>query len=531
MPNPRSLDDGATYRRSEVSVLKDGRWDCNVCGIIGNWSTRSKCRNCSAYGPKGSGGGGKGGGGKGGSFGTGGGYRFGSQSASNDGASRQGGTAGWGSTSFAQRHIQRQAEDNRLLKQKEEATKREEALRTANQKLQRELAAAKASQKGREDDEEMEEDDDHDSEERRQERIEATQRAMPYLILQHGEESEQVQKARAEVEELQRASRGAKPYKTHRGQLERKLERLQRQQTKAKEEEDEALVEVERAQERLNKIRGAIKEREKSIAAVDDELKELLRKAIAEGDAGDQPPQQVAEDDPNKAWDTVSAALASMVSQPGVPPGWAEQMGALLEHVRVAALPIHQHAAPPTGTTSPTSTSSSSPSPPASSTSPAAASSPAAAPAAPPAATAAAAAASPPPATSTAANRWASRVQDLAFTEGGGDDGSQSKGPTGTTGTAGGAGATGQAGDDGDRGDQDEQTDSDSEDDMQSILGDLDKKENESTTQHGRRMAKLLRERATMRKEAKKKEAKGGNIRIQKEGKDNKDNIVSQKTK
>jgi hypothetical protein len=352
------------------------------------------------------------------------------------------------------------------------------------------------------------------------------------LALQYGEDSEQVQSAKDEIDELQKASRGAKPYKTHRGQLERRLERLQRQQSRAKEEEDEALVEVERAQERLNGIRRGITEREKNIAAVDEELKELLRRAISEGETADQQGQQAAEGDPDKAWETISSTLAAMVAQPGVPAGWAQQMGALLEQVRVAAMAIRQHAGtpplksgpqPPTsgttngaatsqrvGSSSATSAASSSTSP--SSPTPPAPSPPSAPPLAAAPSAAAAAAASPPlQSGTTSSGRWASRAQELAFTEGMDSGGNQ--------GTADGGDKTSQEIADGDGKAQEEEPDSGSEDDMESVLGgDLERKENETAIQHKRRMAKMLRERAERRREAKRREGRLGGTRRRKEG-------------
>ncbi len=82
----------------------------------------------------------------------------GGQSNNIDGARLWGGASG-SSNNFAQRLIQRQHDDQRLQKQRDEAKRREEALRTANQKLQRELAAAKAGNKSRDVDEEMGDDD------------------------------------------------------------------------------------------------------------------------------------------------------------------------------------------------------------------------------------------------------------------------------------------------------------------------------------------------------------------------------------
>ncbi len=515
MPNPRNGSGGGG---SIISQIKQGRWDCNVCGTKENWATRPRCRVCTAYGPpRAFGGGGKGGGGNnvgGGQLG----YRADGSHSNNLGGARPGGGAGGFSNNFAHRQIQREREDQRLQKQREEAKKREEALRLANQKLQRELAAARTANKPREADDEMDEDDDQEAEEDRQKKIEATQKAIPYLELQFGEESDQVTRAKQDIEDLQRASRDAKPYKTHRGQLERRLERLQRQQERAKEEEDEALIEVERAQERLTKLRNANAERERSIAAVDEELKDLLRKAISENDGGDQGPAP-AESDPNAAWETISSTLASLAAQPGVPQDWASQLGGLLEQVRVAAMALSQHASvassgqgaraqasqgatrsngASSSSSSSSATSQSTPPPPSSAPIVTTPPPPAAAPAA-----ASAAAALDSGLMANAADQstseWASRVHELAYTDGGGARGTgQAAGsPTAQTTTSGEPKGAEEI--------SDSDRDSD-DDDMASVVdADLGKKEDESAQQHKLRLARMLRERA-IRKKAKQRE-------------------------
>ncbi len=541
MPFPQN-GSGGERKESIISTMRDGKWDCNICGTAGNWATRYKCRACTAYGPKGAGGYGKGGGGKNGnSGGKGGGYRYGGLLAGSPGGLRPGGGVGGGATTFAQAQLQKQHEDLRLQKQKEEFKKREETLKTANQKLQRELAAAKAQgSKGRDDDDEMDDEDEQDSEEKRQERIEAAQKALPYLALHFGEESDQVRKAKSEIDGLQRASREAKPYKTHRGQLERRLERLQRQQARAREEEDEILVEVERAQERLNKVRAAIAEREKSMAAVDDELKELLRKAISEGESGDQGPLQAAGD-PNKAWDTINSTLAEMVSQPGVPQGWAEQLGLLLEQVRLATIAIRQHSggppaaavgappaasaaetgtAPPRGAGTSASTSSASTSAAAStstSTSPTPPAPPAQTPVPPAQATAASVATSaaggPPPQADPSATSWASRVHDLAYAEEGGAMPAQPNADQ----AAAAATAVGA-----------ESESEDDEDDMASVVGtELERQDEESVSQHKLRVARMLRERAKKKKEDKQRERRTDKKKS--DGKEGKDKVNQKK--
>ncbi len=540
MPIPRAANEEyGGGRVSTVSTLRDDRWTCNICGMLDNWATRSRCRRCKAYGPKGSGGGGKGGGQGLGWKGAGKGIR------STGGAGTTGVARSWGvgtggdSTSFAQRQLQRQQEDQRVQRVREEARKKEEALRAANIKLQKELTAAtKGSQKHVDEDEGME--DDEESEESRQERIDATQKALPYLILQFGEGSQPVERARGEIEDLLRAAREAKPYKTHRGQLERRLDRLRKQQERAKEEEDEMLQEIETAQAKLNKLRAAMEERERNIVAADEELKDLLRKAIA--DEPTEPPSVV---DPTAAWHTINRTLADMAAQPGVPPAWAAQLGGLLEQVRLAAVAIQQQAgtapqttmqpssqlSPSTSSSKPPSQSSSPQSPP----SPPAAAKPTEASTSRPAGTAA----------STSTGTWEARALELAFAEGSssgsnngggkggggpsreeaGQDGHQTS--TAQTGneqsaTHGNSATTPQAaattmaaastttlpGDGFETGTDAEESD----DEMASVAGadDLDKREGESAAQHRLRLARHLKERAARKKEERQREGESG---------------------
>ncbi len=147
---------------------------------------------------------------------------------------------------------------------------------------------------------------------------------------------------------MERASREAKPYKTHRAQLEKRKERLTRQRDRAHEESEELQKQVDDLQARLAEIKVANEQREKEIQEVDGELRELLKKAIAEGEDGQGTPTQAAVD-PSAAWNTVSSTLESMASQPGVPKEWASQLGGLLHQLRAAALAIQQQAAAAAG--------------------------------------------------------------------------------------------------------------------------------------------------------------------------------------
>ncbi len=515
MPSPHIRDEQSGGRFSTISTIQDGKWSCNICGILDNWATRRFCRNCKAYGPWGSGTGGKGGGQSGGGKGGGKGLRSTGGGGPGGAARSWGGGAGGDGTTLAARQLQRQQEDQKFQKLRDESKRKEDALRAANAKLQRELAATKAGGKHLDEDDDIDVDDE--TEESRQERIEATQKALPYLTLQFGENSPEVEKARRDIEELLRANRESKPYKTHRGQLERKLERMRRQQERAKEEEDEVLREIETMQSRLNKLRATIDEREKCIVAADDELKDLLRRAIADGEPAEQPPTA----DPTAAWTTINQTLADMASQPGVPPAWAAQLGGLLEQVRVAAIAIQQQAASiPQAAPSQTSSSSTS----ASSKSPS--------PSPPPPATS-------PSITSQQANvstrvegspNWETRALELAFAEGGsgsgsggttdgqraeqaatagGEQGTRAEdGSTTSPAAAAAATAPGHPG-----GGVEPATDADeSDDEMASVLGadDLDKREGESSAQHKLRLARHLKERAARKKEEKHREGRSG---------------------
>ncbi len=320
------------------------------------------------------------------------------------------------------------------------------------------------------------------------------------------------------------------------------MERLQRQQEKGREEEDELLQEVERLQEQLNRVRAAIREREKAITCVDEELRDLLRRAIAEGEHQDAPPAATGAD-PHAAWNLVNETLATMAQQPGVPQGWAAQFGGeSLEQVRAAAVAIQLQA---NGQAQAGGAAAGLPQPPqAAAPAPLAASPTAAAtnaaPPTPPSATPstsstsnAAAAAAPPAAAS--ASRWASRVHDLVFAESGIGDGGEGRPAVaasspgdpaalgaaaavgGASGASGMATSPGAAGPNAERplgaeaaaiGEGDTDLDSlASEDDMDSVKGtEFDQREDETAQQHKLRLARHLKERAKRRREAKLRE-------------------------
>ncbi len=322
---------------------------CTVCGLDDNFTSRQRCRNCGAYGPNGRPGGG-GGGGQGVQRGGINRWNAGSNAGGGGGGGRQGGLSTATTVpppTLAQRQMRQLHENSRAQQQRTEAKKREELLAQENARLRRQLAA-QAGQPGAggiDLGDDMEADDDQEmSDEERRKKIDDTRSGLAYLASKYGEESEELLEAKRDLAALERASREAKPYKTHRAQLEKRKERLTRQRERAQEESEDLQRQIDDLQVRLAENKQANEQREKEIQEVDSELKELLKKAIAEGEEGQGNPAQDAAD-PSTAWNTVSSALENMASQPGVPTEWAAQLGGLLHRLRAAALAIQQQAA------------------------------------------------------------------------------------------------------------------------------------------------------------------------------------------
>ncbi len=378
----------------------------------------------------------------------------------------------------------------------------------------------------------MDDDDNGDlTEEDKNKQIEDIRNGIPYLIRRFGENSSEVEKAKADSASLERALREAKPYKTHRAQLERRKERLERQHEKGKEEAEQLLIDIERLQARLNTTNKANDERERAIAVVDEELRELLKRAIAEGEGEPQQQQdQVStRQDPTEAWNTVTATLAGMVSQPGVPEAWAAQMGSLLDQIRIAAATIQRQTAATAalataggGGVAVASNANAAPTPGAP-VAPAVAGASsshnqsrsaeggdggaagaAAAAAAAPAAPAAAAAASSASSSSATAAVTAAAEAAASVAAGGGNEGAQ----TGGVGAAAGSAATTPPGNaTGNQGAPGEViSDIESDDDMESIQGgDFDLRSGESEQERKKRIKFQLREREKKRQEARRR--------------------------
>ncbi len=304
------------------SVARFTNWNCRVCNLQNNWGWRDRCRNCEAYPdpgarrPLGS---------------TGGGSKGISNSA-NSFTNWGGGGRGGGGGTFAERQLQQQRQDEKKQKQQRElaeAKKRTEALREENRRLQRQLAAAEEKRDG--DDMDDAEGPAPMSDEQRQSQIAQVKAGLPYLEARYGKESDEYLRANSELEVLQRASRDSKPYKTHRAYLERRLEKLQRQQEGDKGKVDDAEQQIEALQANLVELRESISERAKTISSTENELHELLRSAMGKDNDGDEeasPPTDVSA-----AWSSVVASASSLAGRPGVPTDWADQLRGLFSQL------------------------------------------------------------------------------------------------------------------------------------------------------------------------------------------------------
>ncbi len=303
-------------------------WDCPLCFLPANYGWRLRCRGCDAYQrrPDGAGGGGPG-------------------AAISNGAQR--GQSTNRGQSLAERQLQMAKNDQR--KQRRDATERE------NKELREELARLRAAgdngkastrqsaaaDKASGGDDEFEGDDMEIStgsfsewtEEERQKRLEIAKSGLPYYIAKFGDDAEETEEVRDEIASLERASRDAKPFKTHRGLLERKRERLRARLDKDQCELERIESEQEELRSKHETLQSAMAERNKLLAQIEEELADLVKRALAEGDAAGPAGRQ--GDDSSAPWSpqAASAILQTLASKPGVPPEFA----ALLGHVYQAA--------------------------------------------------------------------------------------------------------------------------------------------------------------------------------------------------
>ncbi len=310
---------------SDSAAGKGPAWDCSACGLRSNFGWRSRCRGCDAP-------------------------RARDGAAGNLGANSS--SAGAGAAARAQTLAERQLQDIRnAQKQQRKADEAEKKrLRDELARAQAELAAGKQGAKtpraaagnGTEMEDEDDEGDEMDvagneystwTEEERQRQVELARAGVAYAVAKHGEESAEVQAIRDEISALQKASRDAKPFKAHRGLLERRRERI-----RAKLERDEAEVErvkTEQAalQAKLDGLNSSNEEKKRQLAEVEEELAELVRKALAEGDAAGAAGKQLDEAATPWSAHSASSTIFALASKPGIPPEFA----ALLGHVYQAA--------------------------------------------------------------------------------------------------------------------------------------------------------------------------------------------------
>ncbi len=333
-------------------------WDCGICGLTANWPSRLRCRECGAHPPgcPPSGGQRGGGGGRGGGNGGGrGGPATGGNG--NSGGGTRGGSGGGGTPTlapaqptFAQRQLQRQQQETRESRRLADERRKAQDLQAEVNRLQRELASRSRGRGGNEDADDLGDDDGDGmdtsddqyatwSEEERQRQVELTRSSLPYLEQRFGAESAELAQAKAEIEALQRASREAKPYRTHRAQLERRKARLENQQERDGEEVEQLQAQIDAAQERMGKLREAMDERAKTIDSVGAELKELLRRALAENE-DQQTPAAASPPAPApraEAWGAVEATLSDLADNGQLPAEQKQQLTSFLSLFRQVA--------------------------------------------------------------------------------------------------------------------------------------------------------------------------------------------------
>ncbi len=310
---------------SESVAGKGPAWDCSACGHRANFGWRSRCRLCEA--PR---------------------TRDGVVGNSGSGSSSTGAGAAARAQTLAERQLQDIRNAQKHQRKADEAEKKR--LRDELAKAQAELAAgkhhSKLSKAAAGSGPELEDDDDEGdemevsgneysswTEEERQRQVELARAGVAYAVAKHGEESAEVQAIRDEISALQKASRDAKPFKAHRGLLERRRERI-----RAKLERDEAEVErikTEQAalQAKLDGLNSSNEDKKRQLAEVEEELAELVRKALAEGDAAGAAGKQSDEAAAQWSAQSASSIIFALGSRPGIPPEFA----ALLGHVYQAA--------------------------------------------------------------------------------------------------------------------------------------------------------------------------------------------------
>ncbi len=299
-------------------------WDCHICGLPANFGWRLRCRGCDAIR--------KGKAGQGGS---------GAAAASD---ASQGGQQQRQQT-LAERQLRQVREEQRKQRRADEEEKRQ--LKEALARMRAEAENRKPKGAGDEEgDGDADADDDEVdgppnayaswTEEERQRKLEEARGGLAYFIGKFGEGSAEANSTRDEIEAIQRASRGAKPFKAHRSLLERKRERLREKQDRDEAEVTRITAELEDLETKRKDLQATIDERRKQIGQVEEELAVLVKKALAEGDAAGAAGRNDVDGSMPWSAQTAAASLQAMASRPGIPPEFAT----LLAHVMQAAQAI-----------------------------------------------------------------------------------------------------------------------------------------------------------------------------------------------
>ncbi len=197
---------------------------------------------------------------------------------------------------MAERQLSQQRNDQRAQRRRD--AEKNQRLRAEVEKLREEAAAARDARttRGGEDEDERLDEDDCDemdttddyagmSEEERQKELELARSGLAYARNRHGENSPEADAIRSEIESIQRASREAKPFKAHRAQLERRRDRLRKQQDRDEAEIGKVNDSIAGLQEKLDKLRATVEERTKAIDKVEEELADLIKRTLADGTA------------------------------------------------------------------------------------------------------------------------------------------------------------------------------------------------------------------------------------------------------
>ncbi len=238
---------------------------------------------------------------------------------------------------------QTQAAFRSSAKELQDARRRNDGLHEQNRRLRKELdevkSAAAKTHGDVEGDDTMEDGPEELGDEERKGRIEKLRSSLPYLEETYGTDSDIFVNATTELEHHQRAQREAKPFKTHRTIMERKVGKLQRLQARDKERLTELHEAAEEIRIKITATSAAVAERDKELEAAEAELKELVLKAVGEEAA--QPPTAL---DPAKSWENVVGTVAQLVKVPGVPSEFTCQLEGMFNQLRTMVTALQSHA-------------------------------------------------------------------------------------------------------------------------------------------------------------------------------------------